>query len=173
MLLSLSRPFGRSLGRRIVMQLISIGCLFMLICLHLQYEFTNRAAASSRLNRHSSLSNQRNYEKRFPTDDDERLIFNDKAAKRERMRTRRDEEDDNDDIDLLYIDIFDEQKNSVDAALSRGVGGAIERSGMMEEEKGNKGGSGYQLGRKALLSKRISSIGDEYAAEVSLDSFYF
>lgn len=164
MLLSLSRPFGRSLGRRIVMQLISIGCLFMLICLHLQYEFTNRAAASSRLNRHSSLSNQRNYEKRFPTDDDERLIFNDKTARRERMRTRRDEEDDNDDIDLLYIDIIDEQKNSVDAALSRGVGGAIERSGMLEE-RGNKGGSGYQLGRKALLSKRISSIGDEYAAE--------
>ncbi|XP_041462866.1 methyltransferase-like protein 24 [Lytechinus variegatus] len=170
MLLWFSRPFGRSLGRRIVMQLVSIGCLFMLICLHLQYEFSNRAAAaSSRFNRHSLSSNQRNYEKRFPIDDDdERLAWNDGGGRRERARTRRDEGDDDGDAELFYIDINDEQRNMINKDLSRGVmGEPIQRTGVVEKRGGQGGSSGVQLqlGRKALLSKRISSIADEYTAE--------
>ena len=173
----LLRPFGRSLGHRIAMQLLAIGCLFLLICLHLQYEFANRAAASSTSSKTSRRSSsRRKYDKRFPTDDD--FAWYGGTNDGSRIDVGRTKVDDDDEMELLYIDINDEQRNpvraerGVDQAPAPGDGAMLE-GGSNRGSGGNLAGMGqYPAGRKALLSKRTSSVGDEYpvATEVSHSS---
>ncbi|XP_072178982.1 probable methyltransferase-like protein 24 [Diadema setosum] len=172
----LFRPFGRSLGHRIAVQLIAIGCLFMLICLHLQYEFANKSSSAARS--HRQPPKRRMYDNHLPIDDDNILWYGEGSKDRRQSseRLRRTANDEDDDNELLYIDINDEQRNAerqdrvLNHALDSNLIGGVNSGG----STGNLAGVGqYQMGRKALLSKRISSVGDEYPAVAESDERSF